>query len=144
MSAHNCILRCKTGCPSVTQSYTAFQRLSCSRFACYCLGFCVLVAAMLTFSLLQVDQQLQCKVYLVGHSVSLADLVLFATLYRALVRHMDFHNLSIRCILVAAFKRFHSCRQTSPVRRSLTDIPACSDGLISFSTLWIRQVITKG
>ena len=57
--------------------------------------FCVQVAAMLRFALLQVDQRLQCKVYLVGHSVSLADLVLFATLYRALVRHMDFDNLSI-------------------------------------------------
>ncbi|DBA77527.1 TPA: hypothetical protein ACH3X1_009342 [Trebouxia sp. C0004] len=34
--------------------------------------------------LLKVDQRLQCKVYLVGHSVSLADLLLFATLYRAL------------------------------------------------------------
>ena len=45
---------------------------------------------MLTFCLLQVDQRLQCKVYLVGHSVSLADLVLFATLYRALVRLVDF------------------------------------------------------
>lgn len=34
--------------------------------------------------LIKVNQRLQCKVYLVGHSVSLADLVLFATLYRAL------------------------------------------------------------
>lgn len=51
--------------------------------------FCVQVAAMLRFALLQVDQRLQCRVYLVGQSVSLADLVLFATLYRALVRHTD-------------------------------------------------------
>ena len=36
-------------------------------------------------SLVQIDQRLQTKVFLAGMSVSLADLVMFATLYRALV-----------------------------------------------------------
>ena len=36
-------------------------------------------------SVVQVDQRLQTKVFLAGMSVSLADLVMFATLYRALV-----------------------------------------------------------
>lgn len=39
--------------------------------------------------LAQVDQRLQTKVYLVGLSVSLADLVIFATLYRALVSYSN-------------------------------------------------------
>ena len=40
--------------------------------------------------MIQVDKRLQTKVFLAGLSVSLADLVMFATLYRALVgfKHM--------------------------------------------------------
>ena len=44
------------------------------------------VWAMIIHTVLQVDHRLQTKVYLAGLSVSLADLVIFATLYRALVR----------------------------------------------------------
>lgn len=41
-------------------------------------------------AVIQVDKRLQTKVFLAGLSVSLADLVMFATLYRALVgfKHM--------------------------------------------------------
>lgn len=55
-------------------------------------------------SAFQVDQRLQTKVYLVGLSVSLADLVLFTTLYRALVSLDNLqgnaeHAATLACIM---------------------------------------------
>lgn len=58
-------------------------KVRCLTLCCACqskppvpnMGFCVV----------QVDQRLQTKVFLAGMSVTLADLVMFATLYRALV-----------------------------------------------------------
>ena len=47
---------------------------------------------------MQVNERLQAKVYLAGPHVTLADLVLFATLHRALVRQYvtSRHDLSVR------------------------------------------------
>lgn len=89
----------------------------------------------------QVDQRLQTKVFLAGMSVSLADLVIFATLHRALVSETwtvctsyvtDHHHL------------YHCYRPTSLVRRGMTDTRICSGGLISCSTLLTLQAIIKG
>ena len=54
----------------------------------------------------------------------MADLVLFATLYRALVRHMDFDNLSIRCNLVAAFIIFSHMQANIPSAQIIDRYPS--------------------
>lgn len=58
--------------------------LKVSYLTLYCARHCM-QSALTGSSVLQVDQRLQTKVFLAGMSVSLADLVMFATLYRALV-----------------------------------------------------------
>ena len=54
------------------------------KVSCLCLSLQALCFKPWAY-VFQVDQRLQTKVFLAGLSVTLADLVMFATLYRALV-----------------------------------------------------------
>ena len=93
-------------------------------------------------SCVQVNERLQTKVYLAGPNVTLADLVLFSTLHRALVCIEYFapakselpsnHRVTI---VSPKITMFVACRSTSLELRSLSGIPTYSAGLTSCSTL---------
>ena len=92
---------------------------------------------------LQVDQRLQTKVFLAGLSVSLADLVMFATLYRALVGFAA--TLSMCSWYSVHQSKLYQCRRpTFLVHKEVIDTQTSSGGLTSCSTLSTLQATTKG
>lgn len=97
----------------------------------------------------QVNDRLQTKVYLAGPTVTLADLVLFSTLHRALVRTLP-DTTGQKCFGFCSGVRdcainvsLLACRSISHVLKSLSGIQTCSAGLTFCSTLSMWTASTQ-